>query len=434
MAYREEYSRGAPALPAETPAKADPASPVVSEARLPTDPDSGDAAAAGEARSRKSPVPAEHPEAGKSLAPAAEAGQPAPVAKKPRRKLVLFVVLTAALAGGGYEGYEWFTNGRFMVSTDDAYVQADITTLSAKVSGYVDYVAVANNQSVKAGDLIAKIDDGDYRLAVQSAKDKLATQTSTIDRIGRQIEAARASVGQAAAQVDAAKADAERAAADFERQQQLAKSDFASRSRFDEAKADRDRTQAAVKSAQAALDAARANVEVLAAQQAEARKVAAELETAVEKAERDLAFTEIRAPADGVVGNKAVDTGSFVQPGTRLFALVPLEKVHIDANFKETQLAGLRPGQSVRVEVDALPDREITGTVESVSPAAGSVFSLLPPENATGNFTKIVQRVPVRIAVPAEVAREGVLRPGLSVVVSVDRRENPAKAVASASR
>jgi membrane fusion protein (multidrug efflux system) len=171
---------------------------------------------------------------------------------------------------------------------------------------------------------------------------------------------------------------------------------------------------------------AKANADVLSAQQTEAQRVASELQTAVAKAERDLSFTEIRAPVDGVIGNKAVELGTFVQPGARLAALVPLSSVHVDANFKETQLASVRPGQKVHVEVDAFPDRDITGTVESVSPASGSVFSLLPAENATGNFTKIVQRVPVRVAVDPEVAQEGILRPGLSVVVSVDQRDHPA--------
>jgi membrane fusion protein (multidrug efflux system) len=172
---------------------------------------------------------------------------------------------------------------------------------------------------------------------------------------------------------------------------------------------------------------------VLGAQKGEAERVAAELATAVERAKRDLSFTEIRAPVDGVIGNKAVEVGTYVQPGARLAALVPLTSVHVDANFKETQLAALTPGQRVHIEVDAFPDRDIVGTVESVSPASGSVFSLLPAENATGNFTKIVQRVPVRIVVAPEVAQEGLLRPGLSVVVSVDRRD-PGTAARTAQR
>ena len=349
---------------------------------------------------------------------------PAPKAKKKGlgKKPVILAVLAAALAFGGYEGFHWWTDGRFMVSTEDAYVQADITILSAKISGYVQSVAITNNQSVKAGELIAKIDDGDYRLALQSAKDKLATQQSAIMRIGRQIEAGRASATQADAQIAAAQAEAERAASDYSRQQQLAKSDYTSRAALENAKASRDRADANVKSAQAALAAAQANVEVLSAQQNEGKRLAAELQTAVEKAERDLSFTEIRAPVDGVIGNKAMEVGTYVQPGARLAALVPLTSVHVDANFKETQLVSLKPGQKVHVKVDAFPDSDIVGTVESVSPASGAVFSLLPPENATGNFTKIVQRVPVRVAVSPEVAQQGLLRPGLSVVVDVDTR------------
>ncbi|MBF9232281.1 HlyD family secretion protein [Microvirga alba] len=344
--------------------------------------------------------------------------------RKLGKKPVIFAVLGAALAFGAYEGVHWFTTGRFLVSTDDAYVQADITILSAKVSGYVASLAVSNNQSVKAGDLIAKIDDGDYRLALQSAKDKLATQASTIVRIGRQIEAAKATVAQTQAQIAAAQADAERAEADYSRQLQLSQANYASKATLDAAKAARDRSDANVKSAEAASAAAQANVAVLSAQQIEGQRLAAELQTAVDKAERDLSFTEIRAPADGVVGNKAAEVGTFVQPGARLAALVPLANVHVDANFKETQLARVKPGQKVHLEVDAFPNADIVGTVESVSPAAGAVFSLLPPENATGNFTKIVQRVPVRVRVSPDVAQQGLLRPGMSVVVSVDTRSD----------
>ena len=416
MAYREEFGRGDGQVQALAGARS--ASPTV------------EAPEAAPRAEKPAGVPLPVP-AG-TFAPADAAAAPDP-ARRSFKKPVLLTLLAGALAFGAYEGHGWWTSGRFAVSTDDAYVQADITTLSAKVSGYVESVAVTNNQSVRAGDLIARIDPGDYRLALQAAQDKLSTQQSTILRIGRQEEAARASVAQAAAQVDAARADAARAAADYGRQLELARSDFASKARFDQAKADRDRTEAAVKSAQAALAAAEANVDVLGAQKGEAERVAAELATAVERAKRDLSFTEIRAPVDGVIGNKAVEVGTYVQPGARLAALVPLTSVHVDANFKETQLAALTPGQRVHIEVDAFPDRDIVGTVESVSPASGSVFSLLPAENATGNFTKIVQRVPVRIVVAPEVAQEGLLRPGLSVVVSVDRRD-PGTAARTAQR
>lgn len=361
-----------------------------------------------------------HPIASVLPAPVAAAEVPAARRRTPR-KLLLLGILAAALGGGAYEGWQWWTVGRFFVSTDDAYVQADISILAAKVSGYLEAAPVVNGQSVARGDVIAKLDDGDYRLALQAARDKLATQKTTIARIGRQAEAAEAQVAQAEAQVEAARADAVRADADYRRAMQI-QADFVARSRIDQAKADRDRTEAAVKGAEAALLAARANVDVLHAQQKEAESLAAELSTAVDRAQRDLDFTVIRAPFDGVVGNKAVEAGAYVAPGTRVAALVPLQSVRIDANFKETQVERMRPGQPVTVTVDAYPDHPIHGVVESFSPASGSVFSLLPPDNATGNFTKIVQRLPVRVKVPLAVAREGLLRPGLSAVVRVDTR------------
>lgn len=351
-----------------------------------------------------------------------ETAQPA---ARPRRgkRLVVLTLLAAAIGFGGYKGHEWWTIGRFFVTTDDAYVQADISVLAAKVPGYLAAVPVMNGQTLHKGDVIARIDDGDYRLARQAAHDKLATQEAAIVRIGRQIEAAQAQIVQSASQIDAAKADSVRASADYARQQQLEKVDFVAKSRIEQARADRDRTDATVKGAEASVLVMKANVEVLRAQLREAEGLAAELRTAEARAARDLDFTTIRAPFDGVIGNKAVEAGAYVSPGSRIAALVPLESVRIDANFKETQVERMHPGQRVHIAVDAYPNRDIVGEVESLSPASGSVFSLLPPDNATGNFTKIVQRLPVRVRVPADVAREGVLRPGLSVTVRVDTRE-----------
>ncbi|SFL99895.1 HlyD family secretion protein [Methylobacterium pseudosasicola] len=351
-----------------------------------------------------------------------------PAQKRPLKRMLLLGLLATALGGGVYEGWQWWSVGRFFVSTDDAYVQADISVLAAKVPGYLESVPVVNGISVKKGDVIAKLDDGDYRLALQAAQDKLATQESTITRIARQVEAAQAQVAQASAQIDATRADAVRAQADFARATQM-QADYVAKSRIDQARADRDRTEASVKGMEAGLLAARANVDVLQAQKREAERLSAELRTAVDRARRDLDFTVIRAPFDGVVGNKAVEAGAYVAPGTRVAALVPLQSVRIDANFKETQVQRMRPGQPVLVTVDAYPDREIEGVVESFSPASGSVFSLLPPDNATGNFTKIVQRLPVRVRVPEAVAREGLLRPGLSVEVRVDTRAGTDRSV-----
>jgi membrane fusion protein, multidrug efflux system len=338
------------------------------------------------------------------------------------RKRALIGVAVAALLGAGSYGYDYLTSGRFIVSTDDAYVRADATTLAAKVSGYISSIEVTDNSRVHAGDVIARIDDGDYRLAVEAARDKVATQRATVARIGEQIPAQQAAVAQARAQLVSAQAAATRTQSELARQQSLTAKEFASRQTLEQAQANRDQAAAAVQSAQAAIDAALANVEVLRAQQQEAARTLQELQTAQAKAERDLSFTLVRAPIGGVIGNRAMQLGDYVQTGTRLASLVPLTDVYIDANFKETQLSRLRPGQPVDVSVDALQQHDIKGTVESVSPASGSVFSLLPPDNATGNFTKIVQRLAVRIRLPVAVTDQSVLRPGMSVVVNVNTK------------
>lgn len=338
------------------------------------------------------------------------------------RKRLLMGVGAVLLTGAAWTGFNYITAGRFMVGTDDAYVRADATTLAAKVPGYVASVDAANNSYVHAGDVIAHIDDGDYRLAVDSARDKVATQHATVDRIGRQVSAQQALVTQAEAQLLSVQAQATRAASELDRQQKLAGNAFASQQTLEQALSNRDQANAAVQGAKAAIVAALANVDVLKAQQSEASGTLAELQTAQAKAERDLSFTLIRAPIDGVIGNRSVQTGDYVQPGQRFASLVPLDEVYIDANFKETQLGRLRPGQPVSVSVDALPEHDIVGTVASMSPASGSTFSLLPPDNATGNFTKIVQRIPVRIKVPGDVAARRLLRPGMSVVVSVNTK------------
>jgi membrane fusion protein (multidrug efflux system) len=334
----------------------------------------------------------------------------------------LVLLATLALAGLGWYGYHWQTVGQFVVSTDDAYVGAHTTTLAAKVPGYLVAIEVKDNELVHAGDVVARIDDGDFRLAVKSARDKIAIQEATIGRLERQIIAQEASVEQAKAQLAAMQAVRRQAEAEFERQQSLAAKDFASRQMLEKALANRDQTAAAVEGARAGLDAAHANVDVLKAQQLEASRALDELKTALARAERDLSFTLVRAPIDGVIGNRAVQIGNYVQPAQRLASLVPLDEVFIDANFKETQLVRLRPGQQVDLTVDALPGDRVHGVIESISPASGSVFSLLPPENATGNFRKIVQRLPVRIKVPVDLAKQRVLRPGMSVVVSVNTK------------
>jgi membrane fusion protein (multidrug efflux system) len=345
---------------------------------------------------------------------------------KPRgraaRKIALVLGALIALGVAGWYGDYWWTTGRYLVSTDDAYVGAKNATLAAKITGYVAEVAVDDNAHVHEGDVIARIDDGDYQLAVKTARDNIATQEATVERIGKQVAAQGAAVDQAKAQVTSAQAGQTRAELELKRQRDLAARSYASQQTLEQAQANNTQAIAAVQSAQAALEAAQAQVDVLKAQQVEALRTLDQFKTALAKAERDLSFTVIRAPFDGVIGNRAMQVGDLVQPGQRLASLVPLDAVYVDANFKETQLADLHPGQPVAISVDAYSGRKLAGSVVSVAPASGSVFSLLPPDNATGNFTKIVQRLPVRIAVPAAVAEQGLLRPGMSVVVSVDTK------------
>jgi membrane fusion protein (multidrug efflux system) len=372
----------------------------------------------------KTSEPARPPEA-----PAARAAAPAAVSASERSaasrlsRFALVGLLLAALAWGGDWIWRWWTVERFVVSTDDAYVRADVATIASKIAGYVAAIDVRNGDIVRAGGVIARLEDGDYALAVEAARNRIASQHATIARLQRQAESARAAAEQARAEIAGARAAAELARAEHGRYAALAARDFASRSRFEQAEAERARAASALTASEAALVTARSRIDVAEAETAEAERLLVELATALARAERDRGFATIRAPFDGVIGNKAVQAGEYVQPGARVAALVPLGQVYVEANFKETHFARLKPGQRVRIAVDAMPDRPLEGRVVAFSPASGAVFSLLPPENATGNFTKIVQRVPVRVSVPADAAAAGLLRPGLSVVVRIDTRD-----------
>ncbi len=352
-------------------------------------------------------------------APAVEQ-QPAP--RKPiLRRIILGTVLLAALAVAGNYGYDWFTVGRFQISTDDAYAKADMSMLGAQVAGTVKDVPVADNATVKAGDVVLRLDDGDYKLAVEAATARIETQKSTLATIAEQVIAQRSQVAAAIAQLESAKAAELNAVLTQNRASQLIKSSAGSQQALDDATRQRAVTAANVSVAQANIDAAKAQIGILNAKTAEIENGTIELNIALEKAQRDLNFTEIKAPFDGVVANRAVEPGQYVGPGSRLMALVPTTQSFIEANFKETQLADIHPGQKALITIDAFDGEKFEGTVQSIAPASGAEFSLLPPENATGNFTKITQRVPVKISVPADLAIK--LRPGLSVTVSVDLRD-----------
>src|SRR3984885_7875816 len=362
---------------------------------------------------------------------------PAPAKRSGLRRFIMPVLLLAAVGYGGKTAYDYFVEGRFLVSTDDAYVGADTAIIAAKAMGHLTAVPVVDNQVVHKGDLLAAIDDGDYKNAIDAARARIGTEDPTIARFARQIDAQGAIIAQAGAQVDSpaaqvrsAEADVERAALERDRSFKLAQTNFGSQQRLEQATADRDRTVAALAaanasqaSAAAALDGAKANLDVLKAQKDEAARQRNELVTTQAMAERNLSFTRVLAPFDGTVGNKAAQVGNLVQPGTRLMALVPLDASYVDANLKETQLANVKPGQKVDVSVAALDGKVVKGVVSSVSPASGAQFSLLPPDNATGNFTKVVQRVAVRVTFPEDVLKQVPLRSGLSVVATIHTRD-----------
>jgi membrane fusion protein (multidrug efflux system) len=374
-------------------------------------------ASTAEARGTPQAVPADAP------APV----QAAPAPQKKRRNLALPIIGLALLAGAAWYGYDWWTNGRFMVSTDDAYIEGDIATISPKVTGYVAKVNVVANQEVKAGDVLATLDDGDYRNALDQAEAQIATEKLSLSRIDAQIEGAKASLAQAQASKAALEAAVRGAEITQKRQAELAAKSVGTAADLDTANIALDQARANLIGGDANIKAAEANIAILEAQRKEAEGSVRSLEISRDKAARDLSFTVLKAPYDGIVGNRSVQEGDLVSPGQRLMALVPIHQLYIDANFKETQIQHLVPGSKVNVHVDAYDDHPIVGTVESISPASGSVFSLLPPENATGNFTKIIQRVPVRIALPQDALATGRLRAGLSVVVDVDTRTAPEK-------
>lgn len=351
---------------------------------------------------------------------------PAPKHKRSFGRTVLLPVFgLAALAAAGWYGYHYWIDGRFMISTDDAYVQADISYVTPKITGYIAKVDAGENQVVKAGDPIYTIDDGDYRIARDQADAQIFVQHKTLDRIQAQIVAAQAALGQSQAQQTSSQAAADNAGRTVDRLTQLVKSRVSTQAQLDDAQTALDQAKASLAGAIAAVSSAEANIGVLQAQLEESKAGIRNLELAKAKAERDLTFTVLRAPYDGVVGNRAAEQGDLVTPGQKLAAVVPLDRVYLSANFKETQLGQLVPGEKVKFTVDALSDETFDGTVSSLSPASGAVFSLLPPENATGNFTKVVQRVPVRIDVSPDAIKSGKLRAGMSVVVDVDSRTAP---------
>jgi len=346
------------------------------------------------------------------------------------RKLFWFLLLILVVGLGAGAGWHWWTVWRFQQSTDDAYVQSDITVISPKVEGYLKEVRVEENQPVAAGDVLFVVDDRDFAAKLAQAEAAVATEQAIVATYASRLKFQQAMIEQAAATVESAQTDLTRAQLDYKRYAALVSTDYASRQRYESAEADTRKAEAALGKARAALGAEQTQLTVLDSQKHEEEARLEQARAARRLARNDLDNTVIRAPVAGIAGNRAGRTGQYVKPGTQLLSLVPLPYVYVTANFKETQLTHMRPGQPAEIAVDAYPDEPLTGHIESFAPASGAQFSLLPPDNATGNFTKIVQRVPVRIALPADAPVARRLRPGLSVTVMVDTRSEPREALA----
>jgi membrane fusion protein (multidrug efflux system) len=342
------------------------------------------------------------------------------------RKFLFVILPVVVLAAGVSGGWYWWNVLRFLQSTDDAYVQSDVSLISPKVEGYIKKVKVADNQQVAEGAVLFVIDDRDFKAKLAQAEAAVAIEEASVASYESRLKLQQAMIEQAAASVASAEADLARVQQDYKRYRALMSTDFASRQRFEQAQADARKGEAAVAKSRAAFAAEQNQFAVLQSQQREEQAKLQQARANLQLAQNDLDNTVIRAPISGVAGNRAGQVGQYVKAGTQLLSLVPLSRVYVTANFKETQLTHMRPGQLATVAVDAYPDLTIDGHIESFAPASGAEFSLLPPDNATGNFTKIVQRVPVRVALPANGPLIGRLRPGLSVTVTVDTRDTGA--------
>ncbi len=342
-----------------------------------------------------------------------------------KKKHVALSLLGLILGGGIILGIFWWTSWRFFEHTDDAYVHADVTLISAKVSGHVTLLSVSDNQRVRAGDVLLQLDDRDYRVRVDAAQASLEAARAAVDILDARYEQQQNIIDQASAQLAAATAEQTRANKDLARSRSLVATNAASRQELDTRQADLDKALAQQASAEAQLAEARHQRIILRAEQAQAQAAVQQAQASLEAAQLDLEHTRITAPIDGLIGNRAARPGQYVRQGAALMALVPTDRVWIDANFKETQIGSMRPGQRASITIDSFPGQSIEGVIDSLSPASGATFSLLPPENATGNFTKVVQRLPVKIVPVPGNALEGKLRPGMSAIVSIDTRTGP---------
>lgn len=338
--------------------------------------------------------------------------------KKPldkKRIVGLFLCLGALIVATA--GWAWARSSG-ETSTDNAYVRGDITALAPKVAGYVTAVAVRDNQSVRAGDFLFRIDDRDYRARLAQAVANVDAAQARLANVDAEIQLQRALIRQAQAQRRSTVADVNLAAKASDRRRELIRSSAVSQAQVDESDAARTRAEAGLSAASATVEAQQQRIALLAAQREAAVAAVAQARAARDIARIDLDHTVVRAPVSGVVGNRQVRVGRLVAPGTPLLDLVPVDGVWVVANFKETQLQHIRPGQRADITIDGYPNERVEGVVDSFSPGSGSAFSLLPADNATGNFVRVVQRVPVKIRFVGN-PLPGRIVPGLSARVDI---------------
>src|SRR6202048_1388378 len=351
------------------------------------------------------------------------------------RKLLMAGAAVAVLAGAAWYGFDYWTVGRYLVSTDDAYVKRDNTTVAPKVSGYLHEVLVGDNEHVKAGQILARIDERDFGVALDQAKADVAAARAAIASKQAQLGVQQAVIDAAKATVDVDQATATFAGQENKRYTDLASTGYGSVQNAQQAQSRIAGAQAAIQRDTASLASALKQVDLLKAEIVQANAALARAEAVQSQAQLNLDYTSIVAPIDGVVGNRTLRTGQFVQAGTQLMSVVPVSGVYVVANFKETQLTDVRAGQPVDIAVDMFPGQIVHGRVDSIAPASGQEFALLPPDNATGNFTKVVQRIPVRIALDGDNNPLVALRPGMSVIPTIETRSQALdRRAAAASR
>ncbi len=339
-----------------------------------------------------------------------------------RKQLILAGLAIAITLGGIGYGRYWWETGRFIESTDDAYAGGNVTAVSPHVAGFVAEILVADNQQVRAGQLLIRLDARDYQAALAHAQAVAEERHAALAGLEAKYALQQAKIRQAEADLSAKAARATFATEDAIRYRNLAATGYGTRQNAERTSSADQEARAVIKSSEAGLAAARQQLAVFDADIAAARAALTQAEADLETAQLNITYTEIRSSIDGYIGNRAAQVGAYVATGAYLVSVIPAHGLWVDANFKEDQLAHMTPGQPATVVADVLPGKTFHGHVESLAPGTGAVFSVIPPENATGNFTKIVQRVPVRIALDEGDARLGALRPGLSTTVSVDTR------------